>query len=181
MMTGPLINRIENAAIQEAINGMIKNIAYNHQDTNRLCVVGIANGGIILGRWIVERLRAILRGTIEYGIVNILFHRDDLKTKPIPKIAFPANLPFDIEEEKILLVDDVISSGRTVRAAINDLFDQGRPEQIELAVLFDRGNRRLPFQTDYLGFHKEIPLTQKVIVTIDDKNPAEKSLIVISK
>lgn len=180
-MAGPLINRIENTAIQEAINGMIKNIAYNHQETSRLCVVGIANGGILLGKWIAEKLRAMLSSHIEYGTVNILFHRDDLKTKPIPKIAFPANLPFDIEEEKIILVDDVISSGRTVRAAINDLFDQGRPGQIELAVLFDRGNRRLPFQADYLGFHKEIPLTQKVIVTIDDKNPAEKSLIVISK
>lgn len=175
------ISQIENEAVQETIDQMIKAIVNNHQETEQLYVVGIANGGVTLGNWIANRLDDALEGTVEYGTVNILFHRDDLKTKPIPKITFPANLPFDIEDKNILLVDDVIASGRTVRAAINDIFDQGRPKQIELAVLFDRGGRRLPFQADYLGFHKIIPPKQEVNVKIHYKEPFTKSLITISE
>jgi len=110
-------------------------------------IVGIETGGY----WIAERLRERLAPEADLGKLNITFYRDDFTKIGLHPTVKPSHLPFDIDGETLLLVDDVIHSGRTIRAAMNELFDYGRPQAIRLAVLIDRGGRELPIQPDFVG------------------------------
>ena len=110
-------------------------------------IVGIETGGV----WIAEQLRQRLAPNAELGRLDISFYRDDFTRKGLQPEIKPSSLPTDIDDRTILLVDDVLQSGRTVRAAMNELFDYGRPSQILLAILIDRGQREIPIQADYVG------------------------------
>ena len=110
-------------------------------------LVGIHSGGA----WIAERLATMLGGEHPVGLIDVSFYRDDYAQKGLrPKVA-STKLPFEVTGSRIVLVDDVLYTGRSVRAAINELFDYGRPESIELAVLIDRGGRELPIEAAYVG------------------------------
>jgi pyrimidine operon attenuation protein/uracil phosphoribosyltransferase len=110
-------------------------------------LVGIHSGGA----WIAERLAAMLDGDHPVGFIDVSFYRDDYAQKGLrPKLA-STELPFEVAGSRLVLVDDVLYTGRSVRAAINELFDYGRPESIELAVLIDRGGRELPIEAAYVG------------------------------
>ena len=110
-------------------------------------LVGIYSGGA----WLAERLGALLPGEHPVGYIDVSFYRDDYAQKGLrPKVA-TTTLPFEVAGSRIVLVDDVLYTGRSVRAAINEMFDYGRPESIELAVLVDRGGRELPIQATYVG------------------------------
>jgi len=110
-------------------------------------LIGIHSGGA----WVAERLGQMLPGEHPVGYIDVSFYRDDYAQKGLrPKLA-STTLPFEVAGSRIVLVDDVLYTGRSVRAAINELFDYGRPESIELAVLIDRGGRELPVQPTYVG------------------------------
>lgn len=115
-------------------------------------VAGIYSGGA----WIAERLAADLQ-LAAHGVVNVAFHRDDYAKKGLHSQAQPTTLPFDVQDRKILLIDDVLATGRTIRAAVNELFDYGRPARVALAVLVDRGGRELPAAADFVAAHIELP------------------------
>lgn len=106
-------------------------------------VAGIHSGGA----WIAERLAADL-GLDGHGVINVAFHRDDYAKKGLHSQAQPSTLPFDVNDRCILLIDDVLATGRTIRAAVNELFDYGRPARVALGVLADRGGRQLPIGAD---------------------------------
>ncbi|MBI5693420.1 MAG: bifunctional pyr operon transcriptional regulator/uracil phosphoribosyltransferase PyrR [Verrucomicrobia bacterium] len=131
--------------IEAAIARLAAAISARHPDPSRLLLLGIANGGVELARRLATRLAA------PAGVLDVSFHRDDIGRHPIPKESAPTVLPREITGAEILLVDDVIFTGRTVKAALDELFDHGRPARVELAVLVDRGCRRLPFLADYVG------------------------------
>ena len=109
--------------------------------------VGIYSGGA----WIAERLAQTIPGDHPVGFIDVSFYRDDFSRKGLKPEVKRTLLPFDVEGATIVLVDDVLYTGRSVRAAINELFDYGRPERIELAVLVDRGGRELPVEATYAG------------------------------
>lgn len=109
--------------------------------------VGIYSGGA----WLAERLPALVPGNHPVGFIDVSFYRDDYARTGLKSGAKRSDLPFDVEGATIVLVDDVLFTGRSVRAAINELFDYGRPERIELAVLVDRGGRELPIEPTYCG------------------------------
>jgi len=109
--------------------------------------VGIYSGGA----WLAERLAAMIPGNHRVGYVDVSYYRDDYAKSGLKGGAKRTELGFDVDGATIVLVDDVLYTGRSVRAAINELFDFGRPERIELAVLVDRGGRELPLQPDYVG------------------------------
>ena len=109
--------------------------------------VGIYSGGA----WIAERLARLVPGEHPLGFIDVSFYRDDYNRSGLKANARRTELPFDVEGATIVLVDDVLYTGRSVRAAINELFDFGRPARIELAVLVDRGGRELPIEADYVG------------------------------
>jgi len=110
-------------------------------------IVGIETGGA----WIAERLLQAINPEGELGRLNISFYRDDFTRKGLHPTVKPSSLPTDIDDRTIILVDDVLQSGRTVRAAMNEIFDYGRPRQIILAILIDRGEREIPIQADIVA------------------------------
>ena len=109
--------------------------------------VGIYSGGA----WLAERLAQMVAGNHPLGFIDVSYYRDDYATAGLKGGARRSELPFDVDGATIVLVDDVLYTGRSVRAAINELFDFGRPARIELAVLIDRGGRELPIEADYVG------------------------------
>jgi pyrimidine operon attenuation protein/uracil phosphoribosyltransferase len=110
-------------------------------------IVGIETGGV----WIAEQLRRRVAPEAELGRLNISFYRDDFTRTGLHPTVKPSSLPVDIDNKTILLIDDVLQSGRTVRAAMNEIFDYGRPKQILLLTLIDRGEREIPIQADFVG------------------------------
>jgi pyrimidine operon attenuation protein/uracil phosphoribosyltransferase len=127
-------------------------------------LVGVHTGGV----WLAERLRADLGIGPEVGILDVSFYRDDFSQGGLNRGVRPSRIPFDIDGAYVLLVDDVLNTGRTVRAAMNELFDYGRPARIELAVLVDRGGRELPIATPLVGRTIEVPAAVSVVLSRDD-------------
>jgi pyrimidine operon attenuation protein/uracil phosphoribosyltransferase len=147
--------------VHAAIERLAAAIKAKHAQTEGLLVLGIANGGIPLAR----RLCASV-GIRRVGDLDISFHRDDIGNHPIPKEFTPTLLPGDINGANVLLVDDVLFSGRTVKAALDELFDHGRPARVELAVLVDRASRKLPIVADFAGTLINAPENEDVIVSL---------------
>jgi pyrimidine operon attenuation protein/uracil phosphoribosyltransferase len=157
--------------IHAAIDRLAKAISERHPGTQKLLLLGIANGGITLAQRLAARLPGARTGTLD-----ISFHRDDISRNPIPKEFAPTHIPVDVRGATVILIDDVLFSGRTVKAALDELFDHGRPSQVELAVLVDRGHRRLPLAADYTGLTLTTLPTQKVVVTLDTSNPKRDTI-----
>ncbi len=133
-------------------------------------IVGIETGGY----WIAERLRERLAPEAPLGKLNITFYRDDYTKIGLHPTVKPSSLPGDIDGQAILLVDDVIHSGRTIRAAMNELFDYGRPERILLATLIDRGGRELPIQPDFVA--ETIELAPEEQIKLEGPQPLSLKL-----
>lgn len=110
-----------------------------------IALAGIQSGGA----WLAQRLAADL--DVPFGTINVSLHRDDFAQKGLPAAQSPTKIPFDVEQYTVIVVDDVLSTGRTVRAAVNELFDYGRVAAVELAVLADRGGRELPIAPRFCG------------------------------
>jgi pyrimidine operon attenuation protein/uracil phosphoribosyltransferase len=129
-------------------------------------LAGLAMGGA----WIAERLAHDL-GLSHYGVINVAFHRDDYAEKGMTALrtasTMTTHLPFDVNGATIILIDDVLLTGRTVRAALNELFDFGRPAQVELMVLADRGNRELPVSANFVGEQVQVPEHQILVLEKD--------------
>lgn len=129
-------------------------------------LVGLAMGGA----WIAERLAHDL-SLAHFGVINVAFHRDDYAEKGITALrtasTMTTHLPFEVNGANVILIDDVLLTGRTVRAALNELFDFGRPAQVELMVLADRGNRELPVAANFVGERVEVPDNQILVLERD--------------
>jgi pyrimidine operon attenuation protein/uracil phosphoribosyltransferase len=139
----------ETLSADSLVAELAKNLELFLSTTNRAdpVITGIHTGGI----WIAERLHALLGIQEPLGHLNIAFYRDDFSRIGMHPRVTPSNLPFDIDDRNIILVDDVLYTGRTIRAAMNEIFDFGRPASICLAVLVERGGRELPIQADVVG------------------------------
>ena len=121
-------------------------------------VVGIRTGGV----WIAERLRTMLQIHEPLGELNIAFYRDDFSRIGIHPTVEPSSLPFDVDNRDLILVDDILYTGRTIRAAMNEIFDYGRPRSIRLAVLFDRSGRELPIQPTFTAARVTVSPQQRL-------------------
>lgn len=155
---------MDEAAVVRAVTRISHEILERNSGTANLCLVGIKRRGIPLANSICENIRKIENTVVPVGELDITFYRDDLtKVTDMPKTS-AAKVDFDITGKTIVLVDDVIYTGRTVRAAIEALFSLGRPAKVQLAVLIDRGHRELPVRADYVG--KNIPTSAKEMVAV---------------
>jgi pyrimidine operon attenuation protein/uracil phosphoribosyltransferase len=121
-------------------------------------IVGIHTGGV----WIAEQLHRKMAISEPLGSLDITFYRDDFTRVGLNPVVRPSELPFGIDDRHIILVDDVLYTGRTIRAALNELFDYGRPASIMLAVLIDRGGRELPIQANVVGFHVDLKPEEQI-------------------
>jgi pyrimidine operon attenuation protein/uracil phosphoribosyltransferase len=148
------INILNASTIQSALRRIAEEIAQQNQDSKSVVLVGVQRGGVLLA----ERLAALLETPwghrVPVGSLDVALHRDDLNHTVAPRIH-PTVMPFDIDGKTVVLVDDVVFSGRTIRAAMDALNDFGRPRRIQLAVLVDRGHRELPIRPDFVG--KTVP------------------------
>lgn len=160
-MPAPLT--LDTSQLHAAIAEIISAIRHRHPNRKHLCFIGIANGGLELNR----RIAAGVDPKVPTGELDTSFYRDDIGSNPIPKESRPTIIPFDVTGKTVILVDDVVHSGRTLNAALNELFDHGRPAAVELAVLIDRGGRKLPFAPDYCGIRLETTDQQNVRVRLD--------------
>jgi pyrimidine operon attenuation protein/uracil phosphoribosyltransferase len=122
------------------------------QGLSEACMIGIHTGGV----WIAKELHRRLGLSEPLGTLDISFYRDDFSRAGMHPQVKPSNLPFEVEDRAIILVDDVLQSGRTVRAALNEIFDYGRPASVLLAVLVERSGRELPIQADVHGIRMEL-------------------------
>lgn len=135
-------------------------------------MVGIHSAGV----WVAEHLHQMLTIKEPLGKLNINFYRDDFSRIGLHPQIKPSKLPFSLENKHIILVDDVLYTGRTIRAAMNELFDYGRPASIILAVLIDRGRRELPIEAQVVGFKREMD-TQNYFKLSNNENKLELSVI----
>ena len=156
---------------QKEIEKLLKQMAQSiesHLDASNYddpLMIGIKSGGA----WIAKRLHKMLELEEPLGELNIAFYRDDFSTLGMHPEVSPSNLPVDIDHRNIILVDDVLFTGRTIRAAMNEIFDYGRPASISLAVLIDRSGRELPIQADIIG--KTIELKEGEHVKLSGPEP----------
>jgi pyrimidine operon attenuation protein/uracil phosphoribosyltransferase len=137
--------------VTKAIKELAKGIARNKSDLKSLALIGIYTRGLPLAKRLKEELEASAKIKIPMGALDITLYRDDLATVGPAPIVKATDINFDLTDKVVILVDDVLYTGRTIRAALNELSDFGRPKRIQLAVLIDRGHRELPISADYVG------------------------------
>lgn len=167
----------------DRVNRTLTRIAHEIVERNRgvedLALVGIRTRGVTLARRLAERLREITTLDVPTGALDITLYRDDLMRSavgPQPVIR-RTEVPFSIDDRKILLVDDVLYTGRTIRAALDALIDFGRPKIIQLVVLVDRGHRELPIKADYVGKNLPTSLKQSVQVRLLETDGADEVVV----
>ena len=149
---------------------MVSYIDFLREDGGTWLLIGIADGGIPLIRELARRVQEKHGVTLPLGSLNVSFHRDDIGSRPITKPKTPTHLPETIDRAKIILVDDVIHSGRTIRAALDELFEHGRPRLVKLMTLVDRGHRVVPIQPDYAAVTLDLDNDQSLNVVIDPED-----------
>jgi len=153
---------------KETLNRSLMRIAHEILEKNKgagnLCLVGIRNRGAHLAKRLSDCIEKIDKTTVPVGILDITLYRDDLTLIASQPVVHKTEIDFDITDKNIVLVDDVLYTGRTIRAALDALIDLGRPKSIQLAVLVDRGHRELPVRADFVG--KNVPTSQKETVEV---------------
>jgi len=154
--------------IARAISRMSFEIVEKDRDLSNLAVVGIRTGGEYLGKRLHQEIQRIEGVEIAYGVIDITLYRDDLLSSQSQPTLRGTDLPFRIAGSRIILVDDVLFTGRTIRSALDAIIDFGRPKTVELAVLVDRGHRELPIQADYVGKRISCDRSQLVRVRLSE-------------
>jgi pyrimidine operon attenuation protein/uracil phosphoribosyltransferase len=150
--------------ILRAVTRISHEIIEKNKGIDNLAIIGIQRRGVVLAKMIAEKIREVEGRELPTGILDITFHRDDLSTLSEHPVVNGTEIDFIINNKKIILVDDVLYTGRTVRAAIEAIMDIGRPQSIQLAILIDRGHRELPIRADYIG--KNVPTSRNELINV---------------
>ena len=167
-------NLILNAgAVQRALTRVAHEIAERNEAGSEVVVVGIQRGGVPLAQRLGGLLTGIWGQSVATGSLDVSMHRDDLDQRVAPDVQ-PTVIPFDVSGKTVVLVDDVLFSGRTVRAAMDALNDFGRPKRIQLAVLIDRGHRELPIKADFVGKNVPTSLNEDVHVRLAESGGVDE-------
>ena len=151
-------------AVRRAVVRIAHEILERNKGTKALALVGIRTRGTFLAQRLAKEIEGIDRHPVSVGILDITLYRDDLSRIAPNPVVRATEIPFDLDDLTVVLVDDVLFTGRTIRAALNALSDLGRPKGIQLAVLIDRGHRELPIRADYVG--KNLPTSKKELVLV---------------
>jgi len=175
--SAPILNA---PAVQRALTRIGHEIAERNESSAEVALVGIQKGGVYLAQRLATVLQEIWHAPVPIGKLDVGMHRDDLNHKAAPKIE-PTVIPFDVAGKTIILVDDVLMSGRTIRAAMDALNDIGRPRRIQLAVLIDRGHRELPIKADFVGKNVPTSLTERINVRFREEGGDDHVVLERSK
>jgi len=164
------------AAIHRAVTRVAHEIAERNEVSADVVLIGIQRGGVALAERLAGILAGIAGGPVPCGSLDVSMHRDDLDHRAAPHVH-PTVIPFDVSGKTVVLVDDVLFSGRTVRAAMDALNDFGRPKRIQLAVLIDRGHRELPIKADFVGKNVPTALGEKVHVCLGEAGAEDEVVL----
>jgi pyrimidine operon attenuation protein / uracil phosphoribosyltransferase len=166
------------AAMRRALTRIAHEIAERNEASQEVVLVGIQRGGVPLARRLGTLLSDIWGQPVPTGSLDVSMHRDDLDQRAAPNVQ-PTAIPFDVHSRTVILVDDVLFSGRTIRAALDALNDFGRPKRIQLAVLIDRGHRELPIKPDFVG--KNVPTAPSESVHVRLAETGGQDEVVVQK
>ncbi len=167
---------LDEKAISRALTRIAHEIIEKNKGVGDCVLIGIRTRGIFLAKRLQQRIYEIEGADIPVGELDITLYRDDLstKTKSGEPLVNGSDVPFSLKDKKVILVDDVLYTGRTVRAALDALVDIGRPAQIQLAVLIDRGHRELPIRADYVGKNIPTAKNEKIVVKLKEMDDGEQ-------
>jgi len=161
---------LDGVGIKRALTRIAHEILEKNKGVEELALVGIRTGGVHLAQELAARLTEIEGEALPIGSVDITLYRDDIKTLAPHTPVGKTDIGFSLEGKRVVLVDDVLYTGRTIRAAMDALMDHGRAQSIQLAVLIDRGHRELPIRADFVGRNVPTSLKENVQVLFDDDN-----------
>ncbi len=159
---------LDGTGIKRALTRIAHEILERNKGITEVALVGIRTGGIHLARELALLLEEIEGVKVPVGSVDITLYRDDIKSQAAHMPVGKTEIPFSIEDMRVVLVDDVLFTGRTIRAAMDAMMDHGRPRRIQLAVLIDRGHRELPIRADFVGRNVPTSRKEKIQVRFDD-------------
>ncbi len=166
------------AEMDLALARMAAEIVEKLSPRDEFAIIGIRRRGVHLGQRLCEKIGNIVKRPVPIGILDITLYRDDLTTISNRPMLRETSIEFDINGVSLVLVDDVLYTGRTVRAALDGLVDLGRPRKVQLAVLIDRGHRELPIQADYVGKHVQTADDEIVEVRMNEEDGEERVILV---
>jgi pyrimidine operon attenuation protein/uracil phosphoribosyltransferase len=169
---------LNSQAIQRALTRIAHEIAERNENASDIALVGIQRKGVPISQRLATLLTSIWNTPVASGTLDVAMHRDDLDQRIAPNVL-PTVIPFDVTGKTVVLVDDVLFSGRTIRAAMDALNDFGRPRQIQLAVLVDRGHRELPIKADFVG--KNVPTSRDETVVVRLGESEQPDEVVLEK
>lgn len=159
---------MDSAASARALKRIAHEILERNGGSGDICFAGIKRGGVPIAKLLADNIFSIEGVKVPVGVIDTVSHRDDRSDIPVPEIN-TSDVPFDVTGKKVIMVDDVLYTGRTARAAMEALISFGRPAAIQLAVLVDRGHRELPIRGDFVGKNIPTSRSEKVVVTADSE------------
>ena len=168
---------MDEAAMSRALVRISHEIVERNDGLDNVAIIGIQKRGVPLAMRIRKLLEEIEGVKVPMGILDITFYRDDLSMLSAHPVVNGTDIPFDVTGKKIILVDDVLYTGRTTRAAIENIFDMGRPDSIQLAILIDRGHRQLPFRADYVGKNVPTAITEHIDVEVTEVDGKDRVIL----
>jgi len=169
---------MDSKAIDRTVLRLTHEVLEKNRGVKDLVIVGIRNRGDSLARRMIKSIKKIEGEEVALGVLDITLYRDDFQKFTESPVVKETDIPFDITEKKVVLVDDVLYTGRTIRAALDALIDFGRPALIQLAVLVDRGHRELPIKADYVGKNVPTAVGEEVQVKLKEVDGEDKVLLV---
>ena len=179
MPKNPTVKVMSDKAIALALNRIAHEIIERNQGVENTVIIGIRTGGAFLADRLKKLLDNICDADIPLGAIDITLYRDDIQDKLAQPLVQKTDILFDLSDKVVILVDDVLYTGRTVRSALDAIIDFGRPRAIQLAILIDRGHRELPIRADYAG--KEIPTSESERVEVHLKEIMGKDEVIIDR
>lgn len=173
---------LDSALLDITISRLCQQLIENHGDFSDTVIIGMQPRGLFVAEIIHKKLVALTKRAIPFGYLDATFHRDDFRRRDVPAKANETRIDFAIEGKRVVLVDDVLFTGRTIRAALDTMIDFGRPKQVELLVLIDRKyTRELPIEANYVGQAVNTMASQRVLVELEAQGHKQNKIWLINK
>ena len=161
---------IDEDGLKRTVTRLAHEIIERNKGTENIVLVGMRTRGEFLAKRILEKIKEIDGSSPDFGVLDVTLYRDDFRTRLKQPEVSPTNIAFDVSEKDIILIDDVLYTGRTVRAALDALMDLGRPNSIQFCVLVDRGHRQLPIRADFVGKNIPTSINEEVRVKMTESD-----------
>ena len=168
---------MDDIAIDRALTRIAHEILERNKGCQEVVLIGIRTRGVYLAHRLAEKIHAIEGDLVPLGAIDVTLYRDDLRRRTDHLKVARTEIPFPLTDKRVILVDDVLFTGRTIRAALDGLMDFGRPQSIQLAVLVDRGHRELPIRADYVGRNVPTAMQESIKVRLHEEDGAEQVVI----